>query len=187
MRLKKPLLKAMHVIPECFCRGSVDSRLKISGVTLLLVIFFSSNLYAQDHLAANSVSLTSPEGKLQALASTRFHFMALKQFHTALFSSAEQKKELSEVDAALLNAGLNVFLTSADRETMLLDALRKNESVQIKFPVSENENPSMIEVKPLLDKPIAFQITLTKDGEEHLYSVDWSGHVTSESVIGSLA
>ena len=168
MRLKKPLLISVVA-------------------TLAWGILFSASLYAQEGLRANSAALVSPEDKLQALASTRFHFITLKQFHSGLFSSAEQGKGLSETDASLLNVGLNVFLTSADRETALLDALRRNEAVQIKFPVSDNENASMVEVKPLLDKPIAFQITLTKNGEEHLYSVDWSGHVTSESVIGSLA
>lgn len=168
MRLKKQLLISMVA-------------------SLAWGMVFSSSLYAQEHLAASPVSLGSPEDKLQALASTRFHFIALKQFHSSLFSSAEQKKELSVWDAALLNAGLNIFLTSSERETVLLDALRKNESVQIKFPVSENEDVSTIEVKPLLDQPIAFKITLIKDGEEHLYRVDWSGHVASETVIGSLA
>jgi hypothetical protein len=148
----------------------------------ILGIFLSSqSLYAQDGLARSAVSLTSPEDKLQALASTRFHFITLKQFHSGLFSSAGEKGELTPLDASLLNAGLNVFLTSTDRETVLLDALRQNKSVRIKLPVSE------IEVKPVLDKPFAFQIILIKDGEEHLYRVDWSGKVATESVIGSLA
>ncbi len=186
------------------------NRIFISVVTsFVLGIFLSSHLYAQDRLASSSVSLLSPEDKLQALASTRFHFITLKQFHTGLFSFAERGKDLSETEASLLNAGLNVFLTSAERETTLLNALRQNKSVQIKFPVSENENAyevvdhptkpllyhlqpavrntsATVEVKPLLDKPIAFQITLTKDGEEHLYSIDWSGNMVSEAMIGSL-
>lgn len=147
-----------------------------------LVIFLSDRfLYAQDSLAASPVPLTSSEDKLQALASTRFHFITLKQFHSTLFSSVKEEAKLTDVEASLLNAGLNVFLTSSDRETVLLNALRENKSVQIKLSVSE------LEVKPLLDKPIAFQIMLKKDGEEHFYSVDWSGHVATESVIGSLA
>lgn len=158
-------------------------------VSLILGIFLSSTLYAQDRLAASSASLISPEDKLQALASTRFHFITLKQFHSGLFTFVDQKKEMSEAEASLLNAGLNVFLTSAERETMLLDALRKNKSVQIKLPVSENvvrDTSTTIEVKPLLDKPVAFQITLTQGEERRLYDVDWSGNMVSEAVIGSL-
>ena len=154
---------------------------------LLAVLPLSSCLYAQEPLAANSVSLVSGEDKLQALASTRFHFITLKQFHSSLFSSAQKKGELTELEAGLLNAGLNVFLTSAERETMLLEALRENRSVRINLPVSKNEEVCDIEVKPLLDKPIAFQIILNQDGKEHLYRVDWSGNMATESVIGSLA
>jgi hypothetical protein len=173
--------------------------------SLALNPLLASYLYAQDRLAAGSVSLVTPEDKLHALASTRFHFITLKQFHSSLFSFVDQNKNLSEAEAGLLNAGLNAFLTSAERETMLLDALRRDKSVQVRFSICEPDEetyemidhpakpllyrlqpavrrvPAAIEVKPLLDQPIAFQITLTKGNERHLYDVDWSGNVIQGS------
>ena len=186
----------MHLSPLAGTVGRLPNFMRLKNrisvtilANLILGVFLSSSLYAQDRLAGSSVSLVSPEDKLQALASTRFHFITLKQFHTGLFSFAERGKDLSEAEASLLNAGLNVFLTSAERETMLLDALRRNQSVQIKLLVSENvvqARSATIEVKPLLDKPVAFQITLTQGEERHFYDVDWSGNMVPEAVIGSL-
>ena len=143
---------------------------------VLIVSLMSNPAYSQEQLVPNSVPLISPEEKLQALASTRFHFITLKQFHSALFRFVDEHINLTNFEAALLNAGLNEFLASSEREMMLLDALRENKSIRIE-PSAE----TAVEVKPLLDRPIAFQITLTENGERHFYDVDWSGNVIPSS------
>lgn len=177
-------------------------------ITILLIwILFTGQNFApsastQDDFGQISLSIPSPQEKLHALALTRFHFITLKQFHSALFSSSgEGGKLVSESQAQILNAGLNAFLTSSKRETMLLDALRQNKSVQLRFSVPEIVEdayevidhptkpllyrlepvkrlvPTTVEIKPFLDKPIAFEITLQKGSERHHYEVDWAGRI----------
>ena len=43
------------------------------------------------------------------------------------------------------------------------------------------EVPATVEIRPVLDQPIAFKITLKKGDERHLYQVDWAGNITSAS------
>jgi hypothetical protein len=52
----------------------------------------------------------------------------------------------------------------------------------LRLPFYEEEPPARpvpasIEIKPLLDRPVAFQIALEKENERHLYDVDWSGKI----------
>ena len=172
--------------------------------------------YAQESILSGSFpSPVSPKEKLQALQLTRFHFITLKQFHAALFSfsatqrwadpssgGGEDKNTISNSEAEILNAGLNAFLSSPGRETTLLEALRQNKAIQLRFSVPEREEaaydmvdhsdkplllqlkpllksvPASIEVRPLLDRPVAFQITLRKGTEHYSYYVDWAGKIT---------
>ena len=99
---------------------------------------------AQETIAlSNSVVNVSAQDKLQALESTRFHFIALKQVYVSLFPAPERKislpdeVSLPDFEAKLLNAALNAFLNSKDRETTLLDALRQNKAIQLKFSISK--------------------------------------------------
>ena len=101
----------------------------------------------------------------------------------------------------MFNAGLNSFLTQAGRETLLLEALRHNRAVRLRFEIPQKtgefqmiDNPDRplapqlesvirtvpvaIEIKPLFDKPVAFEITLKKGNERYVYDVDWSGRIT---------
>ncbi len=154
-------------------------------------------------IASNTPVVTSPQDKLHALESTRFHFITLKQFHSTLFTavSLDPKNQLTDEQARVLNAGLNSFLTQAGRETLLLEALRQKRSVRLRFKVPEKEKeyqiidnpdrplayqlkpavhevPVSVEIKPLLDQPVAFEITLKKGNERYVYDVDWSGRIT---------
>lgn len=150
----------------------------------------------------NPSPVVSTQDKLQALESTRFHFITLKQFHSMLFTAdAEPENKLSEAQAQILNAALNSFLTQAGRETLLLEALRQNRAVRLQLNVPQKENeyrvidnpdrplayrlepvvhavPATIEIRPLLDQPAAFKITLKKGNERYVYDVDWSGRIT---------
>ena len=178
---------------------------------LTLGSFFTPVAFSQDGLVGsglasgsfsismNTPSVSSPQEKLHALESTRFHFITLKQFHSGLFTDNGDHK-ISDPDARVLNAAINAFLTQSGRETMLLDALRQNIPVRLRFNIPQKtdeyqiiDNPDMplayqlepvvrsipatIEIKPLLDKPLAFQITLKKGNERYVYDVDWSGRV----------
>ncbi|MBI4358027.1 MAG: hypothetical protein HY584_01885 [Candidatus Omnitrophica bacterium] len=179
-------------------------------ITILLAFtFLASSLagpqgFAQENLVTSSLASpsVSAKEKLHALALTRFHFITLKHFHSALFSPGREHNSVSEPEAYILNAALNHFLTSPGRETMLLDALRNNKAVRLEFFIPKEEKeyemiryrdkavlyrlepttrirkiPATIEVRPLLDKPIAFQITLRKDHQRFIYDVDWSGKI----------
>ena len=167
--------------------------------TILAVISFVSWAFAQDSLISTSLPGASSEEKLHALSLTRFHFITLKQFHSSLFSDAAAERSISNEEARILNTALDAFLTSAGRETLLLEALRQNKSIRLRFSVQEEENgvyemetdptkelvfhltplvrsvPIVIEIKPLLDRPVAFQVSLVKGNEKRLYEVDWSG------------
>ena len=179
------------------------NRITLLLVTLIsLVSFAVSPAFAQESIISASFPTPSPKEKLQALQSTRFHFITLKQFHTALFSFGEDQNTLSNSEAEILNAGLNAFLSSSGRETALLEALRQNKAIQLRFSVSQKEEgtydviddpnkpllyqlkpalksvPATIEVKPLLDRPVAFQITLRKGNEHYSYYVDWAGKIS---------
>ena len=178
---------------------------------LLAGSFISPLAFSQDNfigtgsfsIASNAPAATSPQDKLHALESTRFHFITLKQFHSTLFTtvSLDPKNQLTDEQARVLNAGLNSFLTQAGRETLLLEALRQKRSVRLKFKVPEQEKeyqiidnpdrplayqlkpvvhgvPVSVEIKPLLDQPVAFEITLKKGNEHYVYDVDWSGRIT---------
>lgn len=176
----------------------------IAVVLILLIILgahFVKHAFAQEAVLPNAFQVRSPEEKLHALALTRFHFITLKQFHSALFSFSEDRKVLRETEAQVLNAGLNAFLTKPGRENLLLEALRQNKSVQLKFfiprvgtdyemvphptkpllyrlePIQKGV-PAVVEIKPLLDQPIAFKITLKRGEERFSYDVDWAGHIT---------
>ena len=179
-------------------------------ILILMIGFLGFGSYmtpqasAQDALIANAVVPVSSNEKLHALSLTRFHFITLKQVHSALFTEGEQKGALSQLEARLLNAALNSFLTSSERENMLLQALREDKAVRLEFSVPEVQEGydmvvhptkpllyqlkpivknvrTVIEVKPLLDQPVAFQIELKKGSESHLYHVDWSGNISRQS------
>ena len=166
-------------------------------VSILVSAKFIPSAFSQETATTSGVS---GEEKLYALSLTRFHFITLKHFHSALFSLSDEKRELSNDEANILNAGLNAFLTSPERETMLLEALRKNKSVQLHLSVPEKDSapqvvtnpkkpllyqlkpmihavPVLVAIKPLLDGPLAFEITLEKGKEHSTYDVDWAGGI----------
>ncbi len=179
----------------------------ISSLFITPVAFSQDGLIstglASGSFAISTAPVTSSQDKIQALESTRFHFITLKQFHSALFTSVTTSSgnKISESQAQILNAELNSFLTQAGRETLLLEALRQNRSVRLRFNIPEKTNeyqivdnpdkpmayqfkpvvnsvPATIEIKPLLDKPVAFEITLKKGSEQYVFDVDWSGRIT---------
>ena len=107
---------------------------------------------------------------------------------------------MSETAAYILNVGLNAFLTSPNRETLLLDALRQNKSVRVRFSASTGEQtyqvlqhpekplvyrlepvdettPVSIELQPFLDGPVAFQVAVESSGRRFSYNIDWSGKI----------
>ena len=160
--------------------------------------------FAQEPLMSSSLSTPSSDEKLHALTLTRFHFITLKQFHSALFSQGVDQNFISNSEAEMLNTALNAFLTSAGRETTLLEALRQNKAIKLRFSILEEENtyeiethptkpllyhlepvtrriPVVIEIRPLLDSPMAFQITLENGNEHCLYNVDWAGKIDRAS------
>lgn len=178
----------------------------ISSLFLTPVAFSQDSLItsglASGSFAISTSPVTSSQDKIQALESTRFHFITLKQFHSSLFTAVATSPEnkISESQAQILNAALNSFLTQAGRETLLLEALRQNRSVRLQFNVPQQTNeyqiidnpdkplayqfkpvinsvPATIEIKPILDKPVAFQITLKKGSERYVFDVDWSGRI----------
>lgn len=200
--------KAAHLTPEgvwlAGCRISVVkllSRILILPVVItVLGLLHDPASFAQDNIVSSSFPVSSAKEKLHALALTRFHFITLKQFHSALFSFGAEQHSLSDSEARILNAGLNAFLASPDRETALLEALRQNKAIQLRFSVPEQGKayqvmnhptkplayrlepmtsltPASIDIQPLLDEPIAFQIVLHKGTERYRYHVDWSGKV----------
>ncbi len=183
-------------------------------IILTLGLFLSPVAFSQDNLISsglgsgsfsvsiNTPSVASPQDKLHALESTRFHFITLKQFHSMLFTpdTTNPENKISESQARVLNTALNSFLTQSGRETLLLEALRQNRSVRLQFNIPQKEteyrivdNPdkplayrfepvvhavsAIIEIKPLLDQPVAFEITLKKGNERYIYDVDWSGRI----------
>ena len=201
--------KAVHLIPGSGKVGRLPNfmktltRLTVLFVTLVSLVGFAVPTgFAQESIiSASFPTPSSPKEKLHALQSTRFHFITLKQFHSALFSFGENQNTLSNSEAEILNAGLNAFLSSPRREIALLEALRQNKAIQLKFSVSQQEEaydivdnpnkpllyqlkpllksvPASIEVRPLLDRPVAFQITLKKGNEHYSYYVDWAGKIT---------
>lgn len=170
--------------------------------TILAVISFVSWAFAQESLISTSLPEPSSKEKLHALSLTRFHFITLKQFHSSLFSSPATDTSISDEEARILNAALNAFLTSPERETLLLEALRQNKSIRLRFSLREEERgayeieehptkellfqlkpvvrsvPAVIDIKPLLDRPVAFHVSLTKGNDTCLYEVDWSGKIS---------
>ena len=174
----------------------------ITVFTLVALTSLVSWVFAQDSLVATSIATPASEEKLHALSLTRFHFMTLKQFHSSLFAASDSDHSISDQEARMLNTALNAFLTSAQRETLLLEALRQNKAIRLRFPVQEeqegvyemDEHPTkelvvhlrpvvrsvsiVIEIRPLLDRPIAFQVSLVKGDTRRLYDVDWSGRMT---------
>lgn len=185
--------------------NSVMNSNKKTAFALLTILtfgsFFTPIAFSQDNFAIsmNAPSVSSPQDKLQALESTRFHFITLKQFHSGLFTNNGEHK-ISDLDAHVLNAAINAFLTKTGREALLLDALRQNLSIRLRFNIPQKTDeyqiidnpdkplayqlepvvrsvPATIEIKPLLDKPLAFQITLKKGNERYVYDIDWSGRL----------
>jgi hypothetical protein len=111
-----------------------------------------------------------------------------------------EKTQIKLQDAQLLNKGLNAFLASGDRADVLLGALRENKAIQLKFSISRKTGetemvthprktllyriqpvvtkvPVTIKLRPMLDGPIAFEISLALDGNERFYHVDWAGNI----------
>ena len=158
--------------------------------------------FAQQQLDLTSGSFTTqnPEEKLHAVSLTRFHFSSLKTFQSELFDYVESQKKLANGDASLLNSALDAFLTSASRENLLLTALRERKAVQLKFVLRKKsetarmvqhprkellyrfqpmveEVPVVIEIRPLLDGPRAFEIDVSKGKEHRRINVDWAGQI----------
>ena len=142
----------------------------------------NGTLWAQEP----AFSVSSPNEKLYAMDATRFHVGSLKQFYTVLGAFDQYQGFFSELDARILNMGLNAFLSSQDREELLLKALRTNQSVRLRFKVSERKShldetakniPVSVEIQPLLDGPSAFKITVQKEAAKLLYDLDWTGQV----------
>jgi len=149
--------------------------------------------------SSSPITVFSQEDKLHAVTLTRFHFNTLKQFHSNLYQVGEAEQSISAEEAGILNIGLNAFLTSPEREALLLKALRNNKAVQLKFTVPETSSdfdmvktqklvyrlkplvervPAVIEVRPILDGPIAFEIVIEKGRDIHIYDVNWSGWIS---------
>lgn len=170
------------------------------GIFVVISSLVLPSVFSQTDLGSVSLSVPSVKDKVHALELTRFHFITLKQFHSGLFSLNEDKKTLSDSEAQILNAGLNAFLNSVGRETMLLEALRQDRAVQLRFQVPQSENTykmidhptkplvyhlesanrslaAAVEIKPFLDKPVAFEITLRQGKGKHRYQVDWAGQI----------
>lgn len=150
----------------------------------------------------NVIQPASATDRLQALSTTRFHFMTLKQFQTSLFTRGEAEQSISKAEARLLNVGLNAFLISAKREELLLAALRQNKAVRIRFRVPEQagngyqvvnhptkkltyrlkpvvmQSEAVIEIRPLFNGSIAFQVTLEKGDERFEYDINWAGWIS---------
>ena len=174
----------------------------IALFTLVALTSFISWVFAQDALVTSSIVKPASEEKLHALSLTRFHFITLKQFHSALFSDAGTENSISDEEARMLNMALNAFLGSAERETLLLEALRQNKAIRLRFSVREEQEgvyemethptkdlvlhlkpvvrsvPIVIEIRPLLDRPVAFQVSLVRDKTRRTYEVDWSGKMS---------
>jgi hypothetical protein len=174
----------------------------ITLFTLVALTSFISWVFAQDALVTTSIAKPASEEKLHALSLTRFHFITLKQFHSALFSDRETENSISDEEARMLNTALNAFLTSAERETLLLEALRQNKAIRLRFSVREEQEdvyemethptkdlvlhlkpvvrsvPIVIEIRPLLDRPVAFQVSVVRDKARRMYEVDWSGKMS---------
>lgn len=210
MHLNLAVLNTRHGRQAAEINMKKTSYIIVTLLTLNLLVLPA--VFAQDSLAASAIgssafsiqqsSIQSGQEKLQALESTRFHFITLKQFHSSLFTvfTQDEKNKISELDAQILNAALNSFLTQAGREMTLLQALREERSVVLKFAIPEQEkyevvenpdqphayqlepvyrsSPASIEIKPLLDQSVAFEITLIKKNERYLYEVDWAGKIT---------
>jgi len=151
--------------------------------------------------SSSPITLFSQDDRLHAVALTRFHFNTLKQFHSNLYQVGEAEQSISAEEAGILNIGLNAFLTSPEREALLLKALRNNKAVQLKFTMPEKSSdfdmvdhptqklvyrlkplvrqvPAVIEVRPILDGPIAFEIVIEKGRDIHIYDVNWSGWIS---------
>ena len=195
----------MHLIPFGEMVGRLPNFMKtqkrflkpIVLSALLMSAFFISPVFAQDQVS--SLPSTGEE-KLHALSLTRFHFITLKQFHSDLYSKMEKTGKISDSEAGLLNAGLNSFLGAPEREAMLLQALRENKAVRIELSIPEEDSvpkvvnsptkpllyrlkpafhtvPVLVAIKPLLDGPNAFEITLEKGNETSRVEVDWAGGI----------
>ncbi|GEM_PF-3349026 len=214
--------KAVHLTPQGYGRQAAEFNMnsnKHLAFALLTIFSFGSFLspvaFSQDSLTSsfsisvNAPSVSSPQDKLHALESTRFHFITLKQFHSSLFTNDKASDhKISDMDARLLNGALNTFLTRAGRETLLLEALRQNRSVRLKFNIPQKTEeykiidnpdkplayrlepvvrsvPATIEIKPLLDKPVAFEITVKKGKERYLYDINWSGKIICITCLNS--
>lgn len=174
----------------------------ITLFTLVALTSFISWVFAQDAFVTTSIAKPASGEKLHALSLTRFHFITLKQFHSELFSDAGTENSISDEEARMLNAALNAFLTSAERETLLLEALRQNKAIRLRFSVREEQEgvyemethptkdlvvhlkpvvrsvPIVIEIRPLLDRPVAFQVSVVRDRTRRMYEVDWSGKMS---------
>ena len=179
---------------------------KVRFITTVVVFVFSCCVatvsFAQQYVdfPKTAIPMSSADEALHALSLTRFHFMTLKELHTDLFSKSKDQI-ISSFDAGILNTGLDTFLMSPSRETILLEALRQNKAVRLQFSISQAKPgeyrmvnhpyktllsrfepltesiPVTITIQPILDEPVAFHITLTKDGESHVYKVDWSSKI----------
>ena len=170
-------------------------------ILLVLCSVLIRQSFAQEQVVAKPLSHPSPDDPLQAYTLTRFHFITLRQFHGSLFSPLGGKHALSDLEARLLNAGLNQFLTQANREMMLLEALRQGGAILLRFTLGEEGEedhvsrsaqeslldpgppevqtmPLELEIQPLLDRPVAFEVRLLMGDVCYFYDVDWWGNIS---------
>lgn len=170
------------------------------SIFIIILAIWTTPLLAAQHLDLSSTSFpaSTMDDGFRARELTRFHVTTLKAFHSELFDAAENSSILCESDASLLNTALDTFLTLDDRASLLLAALREDKAVRLTFSVKEKTEdyemvkdpsqellfrfepkvsrvPVSVDIRPMLDGPIAFEITLAHDSDSQVYFVDWAG------------
>jgi hypothetical protein len=171
---------------------------------LAIVPTFAFPLFAQQQIdmAPPTLPITTSDHDVHALTLTRFHFTTLKEFHSEVFRAAGKHDELTASDAKLINRALNAFFETSSRADLVLEALRQSKAIRLSFKVQEKTDgykmakdpskellyhfeplmksvPVVVEIRPLLDGPIAFEITLSRQESVSSYAVDWAGKIVS--------
>ena len=74
----KNTFKNKNVIPECFCRGSIDSRLRHAGMTMIAMLMFSVLFlsgckvsYPEDKVASSIKEICLQEYKIENVANSK--------------------------------------------------------------------------------------------------------------------
>ncbi len=184
---------------------SIMNKRQLVSTFLVSVLWVVSSCpigWAGEMVQTPSFSITSRDDQLHALNITLPHLMTLQKFHSGLFTPTSEVLTINQMDAMTLNAGLNAFLSSRDREELLLQALRANKAVMLRFKIPQKtgqtellthptkpllyrlepevkEIPVSIQIHPLLDGPLAFRITLEEGAKVLMCEVDWLGQIVS--------